>query len=331
MNLISLYKVCEDKEELPKKLQEWGLIPREGLFCCSKCGDTLSLVYEADRSDGYRWHCNNNKVVVRKQKAQKCGVRVEFRTKTFFAGSKLSIFQILGFVNLWVSNVQSIVIAQQLSISQKAAVDWSSFCREVLLDAFILKGEKLGGEDKTVEIDESKFGKRKYHRGHHVEGQWVFGGYERGSGRIFMVAVADRKAETLLPIIENWIEKGTTIVSDYWKAYDCLDLNGFKHLKVNHSLHFKDPETGAHTNSIESSWRHAKAVQGYGRKQAHIPGNLARYMFYKKCKELNLERTLEFFRLAGQIYNPMNHVEALDPEHEEVSDAEDNLFLNFDP
>ncbi len=50
----------------------------------------------------------------------------------------------------------------------------------------------LGGVGKTVEIDESKFGKRKYHRGHHVEGPWVFGGYERGTGLVFMIAVPAR-------------------------------------------------------------------------------------------------------------------------------------------
>ena len=33
--------------------------------------------------------------------------------------------------------------------------------------------ELVGGEGKVVQIDESKFGKRKYHRGHRVEGQWV--------------------------------------------------------------------------------------------------------------------------------------------------------------
>ncbi|KAG8227915.1 hypothetical protein J437_LFUL011843 [Ladona fulva] len=39
----------------------------------------------------------------------------------------------------------------------------------------------LGGEGKVVEIDESKFGKRKFNRGRLVEGKWVFGGIERGT------------------------------------------------------------------------------------------------------------------------------------------------------
>ena len=36
----------------------------------------------------------------------------------------------------------------------------------------------IGGNGIEVEIDESKFGKRKYYRGHRVEDQWVFGGRE---------------------------------------------------------------------------------------------------------------------------------------------------------
>lgn len=86
-----------------------------------------------------------------------------------------------------------------------------------------------------------------------------------------------------------------------------MNAKGYQHLKVNHSLNFKDPETGAHTNSIESSWRHAKVVlPQYGRIKSNIPGNLARYIFYKKCKELNLNRTKEFYRLAGKLYDPTN-------------------------
>ena len=64
-----------------------------------------------------------------------------------------------------------------------------------------------------MQIDESKFGKRKYHQGHHVEGQWVFGGTEQDSRKCFLVTVERRDEETLLPIIQKWIAPGTIIVS----------------------------------------------------------------------------------------------------------------------
>src|SRR5690349_2050894 len=93
-----------------------------------------------------------------------------------------------------------------------------------------------------------------------------------------VMVVACRGTDTLLSIIEKWIEKGITIILDYWKAYDCLNHSGYEHLKVNHSINFKDPETGAHTNSIELSWQAAKAtMSSSGCCKCHIPGNLARY------------------------------------------------------
>ena len=76
--------------------------------------------------------------------------------------------------------------------SDNTIVDWSSFCREVVLDSYINNPQKLGGEGETVKIDESKFGKRKYHRGKRVEGTWVFGGYQRSNGRAFMIPVDHR-------------------------------------------------------------------------------------------------------------------------------------------
>jgi hypothetical protein len=81
-----------------------------------------------------------------------------------------------------------IFTAIQAEIGSKGTyVDWSSVCREVVYIWMIERGEKIGGPGKIVEIDESKFGRRKYHVGHLVEGQWVFGGIERGSGKVFLV------------------------------------------------------------------------------------------------------------------------------------------------
>lgn len=91
---------------------------------------------------------------------------MEFRKGTFFERSRLAIFTILAFIEMWVNNVTLLMISRTLEISASpTCVDWSSFCREVLLNAFFDSKEKLGGPEKTVEIDESKFGKRKYNRG----------------------------------------------------------------------------------------------------------------------------------------------------------------------
>ena len=58
--------------------------------------------------------------------------------------------------------------------------------------------------DERVQIDESKFGKRKYNPGRRVEGQWVFGGIEEESRKSFLVAVEKLDRATLLiPIIVN--------------------------------------------------------------------------------------------------------------------------------
>ena len=46
-------------------------------------------------------------------------------------------------------------------------------CYQVVCDESV---PQIGGIGKVVEIDESKFGKGKSHKGHHIEGQWVFGG-----------------------------------------------------------------------------------------------------------------------------------------------------------
>ena len=70
--------------------------------------------------------------------------------------------------------------------------------------------EPISGNGIEVEIDESKFGKRKYYRGHRVEGQSIFGGREKyKKKKVFMLPVHDRKQKTLIPLIQKWIHPAT--------------------------------------------------------------------------------------------------------------------------
>lgn len=88
------------------------------------------------------------------------------------------------------------LIRKQADIGVSASLtDWASFS-QVLFDSLVIYKAKIGGPGKTVEMDESKFGKRKYNRGHRVEGLWVFGGIERETGQCFMVPVEQRNQDT---------------------------------------------------------------------------------------------------------------------------------------
>jgi len=92
----------------------------------------------------------------------------------------------------------------------------------------------------TVEVDESKFGKRKYNKGRVVEGQWVLGGICRETNDVFLALCQDNKhdAPTLLDLIKRHVHKKSTIITDCWRAYHQLDQHGWQHLTVNHEYNF---------------------------------------------------------------------------------------------
>ena len=153
----------------------------------------------------------------------------------------------------------------------------------------ILENYKLGGVGEIVEIDESKFGKRKYHRGKRVVGKWVLGGIQRSNGQLFLVECDDNKRDhnTLMRAIIEHVHRGTLIITDKWKGYLHLDKHGYRHEDVNHSRGFVNPTTGAHTNGIEGSWFHAKRHmrrgQGKTRTDSLAMGAaLQEYMWLKK-------------------------------------------------
>ncbi len=110
---------------------------------------------------------------------------------------------------------------------------------------------------KIVEIDESCFTKsrRSYHP-RVTPSFWLFGGIERGTQKSFLVEVPDRSRATLEPIITEWIQPGTRIMSDGWASYYNLkQIHGgiYDHSVVVHEHHFVDPEDDSvHTQNIEN-------------------------------------------------------------------------------
>jgi transposase-like protein len=119
---------------------------------------------------------------------------------------------------------------------------------------------QIGGEEIIVEIDKTKMGKRKYNRGHRAEGVWVIGGVERTpERRVFFVAVENRNAETMREVLTKYVKEELIIYTDMWRKYNWInDSDRYQHHTVNHSIHFRDPQTGVDINTIEGTWNGLK-------------------------------------------------------------------------
>lgn len=147
----------------------------------------------------------------------------------------------------------------------------------------------LGGTGNIIEIDESKFGKRKYNRGHKVEGVWIFGAVERTTRRILLVPVYNRSRCLLEFIMFRYIKPYTIIFSDCWKSYSRLKNFFFGHKTVNHSKEFVNRIENVHTNTIEGNWSGIKRnIPIRNRTRGLINIYLLRFMLYRNNKNTML-------------------------------------------
>lgn len=114
--------------------------------------------------------------------------------------------------------------------------------------------EVFGGE---IEVDESYFGgQRKGNRGRGAAGKVpVFGLLKRG-GKVYTTVIKDASKESLIPIIKQKIIPDSVVYSDCWRAYNALDVSGFRHCRINHSELFADKKNLI--NGIENFWNQAK-------------------------------------------------------------------------
>jgi transposase-like protein len=224
---------------------------------------------------------------------------MSIRDGSWFQQSNLTLLEILLLTYHIVCREQAQQIQSEYRFGPHTLADWGMFCREVMLVYLERSSVKIGGPNKTVEIDESKFGRRKYHRGHPVKGQWMFGGVERESGKTFLVPVKDRTADTVLTIIRDWIEPGTTVISDCWGAYHNLGSQGYAHRTVNHSLHFRDPHTGAQTYTLKSTGHRVKVFMGHYNQGEDYEYHLAHYLFVARCKAQGIPPFIQFLHLVA--------------------------------
>ncbi|HZX58976.1 MAG TPA: IS1595 family transposase [Mucilaginibacter sp.] len=212
--------------------------------------DPTSKVYKCA---GFKYKCKNT------------GKYFNVRTGTIFEDTKVPIqkwFMAIYIVNSHKKGISSHQLAKDIEITQKSAwfiihriryaQDHQNF-KKTLRDVVQADESFFGGKNKNrhaskkVKYNESKG--RAFKDKTPVLGLMQY-------GQVSLTVIPNTQAETMRPIIQNLVEKGSILVTDEYDPYRWLRGHCF-HVIVNHSR--GQYVNGAfHTNSIEGFWSHFK-------------------------------------------------------------------------
>ncbi|MCA9750254.1 MAG: hypothetical protein KC414_14185, partial [Romboutsia sp.] len=113
----------------------------------------------------------------------------------------------LAIVDMWILGIRTKDICSLMQISKKSLWKFFKKIPVEILPKYYAQVRMIGGDNVIVEIDESKFGRRKYHTSYCVEGVWIFGMVERTEERrIVLIAAENRTAETLTNLTRMYID-----------------------------------------------------------------------------------------------------------------------------
>lgn len=221
--------------------------------------------------------------------SKKCGNReLSIRKGTFFFGGCLSCRDILRLGHLWLAGVAHTSAVVLTGHSSTTVTAYFKHFRQLVEQSLVPEDQVIGGPGIIVEVDETKLGKRKYNRGHRVNGVWVVVGVERTEEcKMFLIPVENRSATTLTQIISSHVAPGSIVYTDCWRGYSQIQPTlHLQHCTVNHSQCFKDPISGVCTNKVEGVNSGLKRkIPNRNRVEHDIDCHLAEYIWRKKCNE----------------------------------------------
>jgi transposase-like protein len=236
---------------------------------CPKCGHGEHYYLATQK----RWKC------------KKCAKQFSVKVGTIFEDSPISLDKWL--VALWMlvnckNGISSYEVGRALGLTQKSAWFVLHRLRLALQESSLVK---LGGQGKTVEVDETFIGglSRNMHadkrarritaHGPNKDKTIVMGVLERGK-KVRTAVVPDTKRRTLQGIVREHTEPGTDLMSDASPSYVGLHED-YEHQVIDHAVAYVHGTV--HTNGLENYWSLLKR----GIKGSYVsvePFHLFRYL-----------------------------------------------------
>lgn len=225
------------------------IIPRE--IFCPNCSTNMKIEPCAGFLENFCWRCYN-------LACSNVYGRYSILYKTFFKGFGGSFRTILLAILRIISKQPMFSILQSLKISKNTLIKLKTklIGKMKIVNAGF---PKLGGLGKIINIDETMLNyKAKSHRGRSPSNKTdaicivEIDNITKRIERVWAEILINKQASTIMPIILNHVIEHSVIYTDEFSSYKRLFETGYDHSTVCHKYNFVDPQTGVHTQFVES-------------------------------------------------------------------------------
>lgn len=143
---------------------------------CIYCGANSAIINKHNRQNKLFYRCGSST----------CRRRSSLAGNIFFHTVQIPINKYLEIIIIWFLRYPPNVIVRESKLSRNTVYKCLKHIRNLISAYMHETSVPIGGPGRTVEIDESVFGKRKYNRGRVTNTKWVVGGICRETKTCFL-------------------------------------------------------------------------------------------------------------------------------------------------
>lgn len=217
----------------------------------------------------------------------------------YVTNSHLSERKFRELLRLFSADVPALAAAELTGLNRNTVNSYYRKFRERIVE-ICERESPFAGE---VEADESYFGARRVRgkRGRGARGKTIVFGLLKRGGKVYTQIVPDASRATLRQVIEEKVDKDSTMYTDGFRSYDGLVDWGYRHhYRVNHGTDefVERANHRNHVNGIESFWGYAKnrlvKFQGIMRHDFNLHLKECEYRFNMRGKDIYKSLLKEF-------------------------------------